>query len=161
MRIGIIGEPLWMRDWTSGFHKPWTQLIILQVLLQVEAVYVVLLQKIKFLNVKVKKTISKYICDKLYRSFTGWIIFSWAQWNPLDLPQVATWNVWLGVFVAHNKMHTVDISNSTPGVSRGETSAGHQECGPASTSGAPRRANAKFHFQRYAFLLSNSKLFRD
>ena len=22
LRIGIIGEPLWMRHWTSGFHKP-------------------------------------------------------------------------------------------------------------------------------------------
>ena len=24
LRIGIIGEPLWMRHWTSGFHKPWS-----------------------------------------------------------------------------------------------------------------------------------------
>ena len=23
-RIGIAGEPLWMRHWTSGFHKPWS-----------------------------------------------------------------------------------------------------------------------------------------
>ena len=22
-RIGLIGEPLWMRHWTSGSHKPW------------------------------------------------------------------------------------------------------------------------------------------
>ena len=25
--IGIIGEPLWMRHWTSGFHKPWSELV--------------------------------------------------------------------------------------------------------------------------------------
>ena len=24
LRIGIIGEPLWMRNWISGFHKPWS-----------------------------------------------------------------------------------------------------------------------------------------
>ena len=23
LRIGITGEPLWMRHWASGFHKPW------------------------------------------------------------------------------------------------------------------------------------------
>jgi len=23
LSIGIIGEPLWMRHWTSGFHKAW------------------------------------------------------------------------------------------------------------------------------------------
>ena len=27
LRIGIIGEPLWMRHWTSGFHKPWSWLV--------------------------------------------------------------------------------------------------------------------------------------
>ena len=26
LRIGIIGEPLWMRHWKSGFHKPWSYL---------------------------------------------------------------------------------------------------------------------------------------
>ena len=25
LRIGIIGEPLWMLHWTSGFHNPWSQ----------------------------------------------------------------------------------------------------------------------------------------
>ena len=24
LRIWIIGEPLWMRHWTSGIHKPWS-----------------------------------------------------------------------------------------------------------------------------------------
>ena len=23
LRIGMIGEPLWMQHWTSGFYKPW------------------------------------------------------------------------------------------------------------------------------------------
>ena len=23
LRVGIIGGPLWMRHWTSGFHNPW------------------------------------------------------------------------------------------------------------------------------------------
>ena len=27
LRIGIMGESLWMRHWTSGFHKPWSYLI--------------------------------------------------------------------------------------------------------------------------------------
>ena len=24
LRVGIIGETLWMQHWTSGFHKPWS-----------------------------------------------------------------------------------------------------------------------------------------
>jgi len=27
VRIEIIGEPLWMRHWTSGFHNPWNLLV--------------------------------------------------------------------------------------------------------------------------------------
>ena len=27
LRIGIIGEPLWIRHWTSGFHRPWSELV--------------------------------------------------------------------------------------------------------------------------------------
>ena len=27
LRIGIIGEPLWIWHWTSGFHKPWSELV--------------------------------------------------------------------------------------------------------------------------------------
>ena len=28
LRIGIIREPLWMRHWTSGFHKSWSWIYI-------------------------------------------------------------------------------------------------------------------------------------
>ena len=28
LRIGIIGEPLRIRHWTSGFHKPWIYLVV-------------------------------------------------------------------------------------------------------------------------------------
>ena len=27
LRIGIIGEPLWKRHWTFGFHRPWSYLV--------------------------------------------------------------------------------------------------------------------------------------
>ena len=32
-RIGIIGEPLWMRYWTSEFCKPWIIIIIITIII--------------------------------------------------------------------------------------------------------------------------------
>ena len=29
LRMWIIGEPLWMRHWSSGFHEPWSCICIL------------------------------------------------------------------------------------------------------------------------------------
>ena len=35
LRIEIFGEPLWKQHWTSGFHKPWSELVIISCFIQI------------------------------------------------------------------------------------------------------------------------------